>query len=1526
MVHQGRSGHGPGPIGLRTMKRIGSLWLFLGVLGWAGAQGSDLSLALVNPPPGLYPSPLRLEVRAPEGAVVRYRFLETPSSQTFLLPSTLNLEAMAGETRLYTLRLTTDLATGETFTRDYSYQVAKAAEPMATVQPVPGVYHKAITLNPVLPPGWRVFEANRLVSFPLNLDSPLGVRQTFLFEARGPREERLSWSYVVDRRDQEGVELDILSPLPGAWANAQALLVGFRGVDRVLWSYGDRLNFTLAQDYSGPLLLDRGGTQTLTVAGRSRLDGRWVEKTVSWNNGTADPPVPNWPTSGPKPGGLDLPEAVGWSLSWDEGRSWEPSQVLHRETPSSVSRKILSVQARKGSQVSRFVYGLDVRQAQTPDLVFVGGWNPTLTFSGTNEAFYRVVWTLADGKTVAEPSGLWGPSGSWKVPDGVVAARVSAQSPHGLDSAVASMGFATTGWATPEWEPWDLRGPQVDQTLLPLGGRVVPRSGFWATYEVSDRPEVPEPGIRSPHLEGAFLPSIPWGADRTFYARFAWRDAAGLTGPASPVVAVRVDRVPPLAPEALEVGGQVLLKPAEGEEEGTSLFWAVTSERVPSADSLTFQPYLTALEAKDLRSSAGGKLWLHAQAQDRAGNSGPARLNVALAPASTETGPSVVQVDPDPAVGDSPVEDGGVYPWPQFRLRALDQGRDLWVAITDQGTSVPIDWKTRLQPWTGVLSRAVGRGERRTFVVFWNAKTTTGWAWPQPRSLTLTLDQGPPSRPTVEGVWPSAPQGQAWTLNLKPGRAGDFLRYSWTLDGSLPPDPLLGGESWPGTRSWDAPEGGKVTVRVRLASVSVSGLSWEIPLGDPVVIDRSPPAALVPTLEPFTYRNDPLTVVLPPGSGTVHYSLTSDGTAPGVPTASSPVLARPGLVLEGVAGQSVLYRFRWRTYSLAGLPGTVSDPFTVVVDRTSPVATSSSKVSVAGSLLPLPRVTGFPASSVSSAPVTLKADWSLGLVRYELREGVGTPRPVTLQSPVWEQPLVLDGGPGVDRSYAVSLKGFSPDGVPLTEETQYTVRIDRSIPRAPSFELIADSRRPEAVLEYPQGGRNPEEQLQYRWFWESFPQGSGQIDWQSLVENQPLFTSPGGALTRLRVQAFLRDEAGNEGPLTEKTLLIDQNVVYLSPKGTGDGTRNKPLGSVVEALEKSRREGRTILFVATGTFPVLKTVDLGGLEVFGGLSPEQWETTTTLGRSLWTATAPFQGASLLESGDRSWYLSRIDLAGTVPLSRFVVVRGAVVTVKNSAWSWLGALGGWDQLGGSIDWSDITVSYAAEPRGTFVDLRSVEASIRGFNLTASQNQGGLLFSLKGVEALFRDLVVVSKKASGFDGICSASDSSLTVDNARILAGEGASRATAFVFKDTEATFWNTEVALYGASANTGFQVTGGKLELQKTNLSLLKGTEFNQGIVADHNETVLRTFQLKIETGSYQGGLNVDGGSLNVSSTKIQLAGGGQRAWGAQFLDTPLVIFDDVSWVLGVKTPGEQWKMDNPWAVGSSEKGSTVSGW
>ncbi|HTH12750.1 MAG TPA: hypothetical protein VMB23_00030 [Spirochaetia bacterium] len=219
------------------MRRALAAVLAWTVLGPLGAQTpGPLPAPVVDPAPGTFAAPVTVDIRAPEGARVRYRFLETPSTQTFPWAGPLVLDVLPGENRSYTLRLTTDLASGEALTQDYRYQIFVPALASPTVQPAPGFFTGAVTLQATLPVGWTISEGGRPVTFPFTIDAPTGDRRVVVLQAQGPGNVSRTWTYVVDRRDQEAASVDLISPVPGTWGNLQTLAATFRGVDRVLWS------------------------------------------------------------------------------------------------------------------------------------------------------------------------------------------------------------------------------------------------------------------------------------------------------------------------------------------------------------------------------------------------------------------------------------------------------------------------------------------------------------------------------------------------------------------------------------------------------------------------------------------------------------------------------------------------------------------------------------------------------------------------------------------------------------------------------------------------------------------------------------------------------------------------------------------------------------------------------------------------------------------------------------------------------------------------------------------------------------------------------------------------------------------------------------------------------------------------------------------------------------------------------------------------------------------------------------------
>ncbi len=1495
--------------------------LFVSVLQlWA--VGADLNL-VPNPLPGVYAESVAVSLANVADLTVKYRFLESPGEVYLPWTDSLLLSALPGESRVYTLRLQTTNAAGESLTKDYQYSIVRPSPVLPSVTPSPGLYTRPVTIEASLPQGTGVWLDGKEVSFPLFLPGVIGERVTYRLDltAFSAKEPSYSpWLFVVDLRGQTAASLDILSPLPGNWANRQTLALSFQGLDRVYWSWGNQVDLNNAVEYRAPFTLGRSGALAITVWGLAKGSGALQSKTVNWTNGDLTFEGAGFPEPGVTSQPLTFPAHADWDWSLDEGRTWRPLDTTRVEPTLSKSLKVLTVQGRDPARtgVWRGLYWMDTRQSSQPLAEYWGGWNPRLSFSGAAEAWHTAEWKSSDGKTFVSEA-LWGPSGSWKIPDGIVSATITGHLVNGQTTFSSLREFPESGWIRPEWEPWNAGGIMTSKTDLPIGGRLIPRPGFQAVYEIGSERGLPEPGRRSALLAGPLFPQVPLGADRIFYVRFAWRDDSGAVGPPTSAIPLRVDHLPPSVPQVVISGTRLDLK-SEDTDLGTSILYAISKEPVRDTEALVFGLWKPA-ELAGI--SAESSAWLHARAQDAAGNQSSPLLNWPLGEATATDWRGLVFGAPV-AGSRQALADNSVLPLSRVALQPAVGPSTGWFAMVTDESDLPGNWSTSLLPVSGPLVVSIKPGERRSFSTWWNLKSGGKWQWDKPRKVGLTLDQGAPLLPKVSLSALQTVVREAWTLTASPSQTGDKLTYTLTKDGSAPPNPLdREGLAWQGPLVLDVPDGQKGTFRWRLGVTSVSGLSREWPEAGTVIVDKTTPAAVFPGLEFFTYQTRALKVPLE-SEIPLRYTLTLDGSTPGVPDLKAAKVTGGLLEFPGTTGKQSLYRFRLRPYSASGTPGPTSDVYSILIDLTAP--SSDARVSaVSGSF----DLQGLPEGGLSAKPVRLKLKAPWGQPRYELVEGEANVHPVESNSSNFPEVLTLDGVDGGDRQYTLAVRSFSEEGRPLTPEQRWTVRVDRSAPLAPVLDLTADKKEPVALVKGSTASPSSEETLEVRWQWTSFPSGNGLTDWRDIGGGDLRFTAPGGNLTRLTVEARVRDLAGNISPIVKKSLILDQNVVYASSSalGSGDGSREHPLASLSSAVAKMRAEGRKILLLVRGTYFLQAPQDWTNLTVWGGLSEVLWDQTLTPGRSLVASGKGFVGNSLLELSEGTLELHRLDLANAgEKLESLVTSLKTRVVLDQTDWQSQGTPVGWRQTRGSLEIGGMTALWESSLQGELLELNDVDFRVNDARWTVQGCQDLRLVSLTGSRAFVSELSVATRKEIGLDTFLWAKDSTVSGHGLKVLVGDGATSATGFVFQNSTVVFSEVELSLFAGRANTGFQITGSDVDLQRVSLKILKGVEFNQGVRLQDSKFRLSESAFKVDGGSYQGGLSQNGGKLELRTSSVTLAGGGLQAFGLQTLGACANYLSDMSWVLGTKTVGKPIVKGSDWTPDSWEKNSTSIGW
>jgi hypothetical protein len=84
--------------------------------------------------------------------------------------------------------------------------------------------------------------------------------------------------------------------------------------------------------------------------------------------------------------------------------------------------------------------------------------------------------------------------------------------------------------------------------------------------------------------------------------------------------------------------------------------------------------------------------------------------------------------------------------------------------------------------------------------------------------------------------------------------------------------------------------------------------------------------------------------------------------------------------------------------------------------------------------------------------------------------------------------------------------------------------------------------------------------------------------------------------------------------------------------------------------------------------------------------------------------------------------------------------------------------------------------------------------------------------------------------------------------------------------------------------------------------------------------------IRLDEGAYQGGFTQTAGTLELGSTGVFLAGGGQQAFGLQTLGTVITRLTSVNWVLATKTAGKALLPGSDWAEGSWNRDGSATGW
>jgi len=913
---------------------------------------------LVSPVSGVYGQSQLLTVEAAgPGLGLRYSFRDQSGAEGPWIPlrGPLELTAAPGEQRDYRIIVRADSAGGgPSERRELSYRIDRRVPTAPSVQPEAGTYWDPVSVRFEASPGSTVYYSVQgdVVRNPLTWDGkdvPIGAQdekaeyvvQAYAVSAAGNRSGIVTARYVVDAR---APVLDLLSPVPGTFANAQAVAVTFRNLRWVRYTVDGSDPAAGGIPYTGPVTIDRQGTTTVRVAGAPRSGRRAVLRreaivtyTPAGGSGLRLDTENGTYTAGISPTVLSSPGGSLYYTLWEKtpSESDQPaagqipvSSRTGGPSPIALRLRALSDSDQWGPEY-RYFYFVGQGTPAAPALVLSAA-EPLRAparaqVTGPEDALVSIT---VDGQ---KPDARQPASSSWvdidpKAGAQAVVVRAVSVDGAGLQSPVLERRLAAAGGSGPAPAPaftfgaGPIRGTAVLSPAQVAKGQLV--------YELtSDGTEPPMPGPGSPQLSAPVNVSVPFGMSRTFKARTAVLDESGGVLSVSAAVSVSVNRKPPDQPTLSPPPGATLDEStAVSLASSAKVYFSLTSDGATPADpdpaSSPSNPFIALPGVEGSVVTYRLKL----VAVDESGN-------------STEVyGPFAYTVDLKPPIIPpiTGISNGGRYAAREISPSIEPSAWYVRYTATNDGSEPPEpDLKS-----PELTSASVFSGEEGV-VTHWRLKllaiSHNGKRLGEKRSMSFYLDLQPPEVPRLVGTPAAGRVARPVMLTTDPVPADTHVMYSISTDGSEPADPLASGTRLPPTLTLDVPDGVRRDFTIRIAAVDDAGNKSLFDRRYQFTIDRLlPDDPVVRGAEDGAVSARPVTLTMESGQALAVFEMTDDGSIPKLPTPASRAYSGP-LLLVGRAGASVTYRLLPRAFNDLGMASRAARMFSVTVDRAVPV-------------------------------------------------------------------------------------------------------------------------------------------------------------------------------------------------------------------------------------------------------------------------------------------------------------------------------------------------------------------------------------------------------------------------------------------------------------------------------------------------------------------------------------------------------------------------------------------------------------
>ena len=1460
--------------------------------------------------PGTYPKDLVLEMQAMGGERLSYSFGESAQFAPFTFP--VELTALDGEEREYTLHVREENGAGSGDVFSYTYIIDKRPPAAPVLDTAPGLYEHGISVKFENSKDTIMYSLNGSAFSPwqgnvitLNAGSGFISRYVIASYAKdntgNVSDVSVNGYYIKNIEKSAASEpIHVRSPQSGVYANYQFLMIEKSRDMDLYYTLDGSAPDKNDRAYTGPVLIDKDGSITVTVAAFDSAGKKEYETHVSYTVSLSEGRMVS-KGSGLFQGALQVEamepglvytlddtkptaDSIGFNQPIRLPSIYKGSSVYTLQVAPMVNGEVLDI-------VFRYVYVIDTSVPSEPRFIVNGSLplNKPATLSMIGDKAVQLHYTL-DGST-----------------PGTDSPRYTGPIPLSLDGEqgnhyVRGIAIDANGKVSEEASivvPFDTRAPALPQvsTERIAGGYVISTDDVFGSrigYEIVwDSEHAPIPTPRSPRWPGEAKLFLPHGMNATAVLSFVRFDEAGNNS--DPVeITLNITNAKQPEPEISFEGGLCTIE-GEGHIRYVELEGIIDSVIGTDISGEYTEPFsidgvegslvekTVAAYAVDVEGNVSDTVIEHIVI-DRRIPVVPEMLNIqdhmvyTTSPIRFKSGP----VDKDVSLhytfssdGTEPVDPTGVSPGISNLVIETAEGQEVYYRVkilpvnTSTGRTGPIkeflfavDRKMPVLPTISGFTEGSVYNSRVGITLNSVEDGATGY-------LAITEDGSDPGDPSVFGipysdtVYLYPEDDQEKTVRIRVGvrdAAGNTVldphEYRFSIDNIPPATPIVdglpsGGKSTsPLTLSINAADAQKVYYRLnREEDWRRSGLDNFKEYSSPVYIDGTPDASVLYFLE--VYAEDAV------GNGIEQlsrYSFLIDRSRPKEIPAPSFRQTGDVLIAEWKNGTDIEYSTDGASYIPYTSPVIIVDGVSRLYYR-FPGTVSAKETAVPGlAELPTRFYSGVENGSRQSGKVVVRPAFSKGLIRYEI--SIDQPASVSSFSPVFDSNLDFDVPPGLTRRYYVNFGYFeSNDDLTGRSLAPVTFTIDKSPPSVPG------------IRESIQGtGKAAQKVIQLY--------GDGTIFYRMVIQGKEgdflqyrdvlRLDSENKTYDTFQLQAYAEDNLGNRSPVKKWDLIIDQDIVYVSPDGNDyyDGSRLKPVKTIEKAIALAREQQRTTLYVFPGVYPVNRPVTLDSLDIIGGYG-NGGRTYIQTGEYFSTDYGMFQ----LSGGKGS--LSNITFVNNSKKTRSILYTKGNLSLSGCDFSSVGETDyllvqdSGNLLIDKMELSKIGSKGMIKQNGGIATLSSVSILAPGND----SREFPLITSLKG-SMVFSDVQMQpgnAKKSQGYYGV----DSRLRIKGGILHSGVGSVSSSALVMINGSVTVEDAEIiGDQGTRTLSLIDIFGTELNISRSHMS---GSSLQGSVLcnASASQTVIEQSTLNAgSTGNYAFAVKASEGSIKMINTAI----------------------------------------------------------